>query len=37
MGWRNLADMPSLFVDALKNKKKGFISDPLEAGLVFIF
>ena len=25
MGWRNLADMPSLFVDALKNKKIGFI------------
>ena len=35
MGWRNLADMPSLFVDALKNKKKGFISDPLEAGSGF--
>ena len=27
--------MPSLFVDALKNKKKGFISDPLEAGSGF--
>jgi len=24
MGWRNLADLPSLFADALKNKKKGF-------------
>ena len=35
MGWRNLADMPSLFVDALKNKKIGFISDPLEAGAGF--
>ena len=35
MGWRNLADMPSLFVDALKNKKKGFISDPLKAGSGF--
>ena len=35
MGWRNLADMPSLFVDALKNKKKGFISEPLKAGSGF--
>ena len=23
MGWRNLADLPSLFTDALKGKKKG--------------
>jgi len=35
MGWRNLADMPSLFVDALKNKKKGFVSEPLKAGAGF--
>ena len=35
MGWRNLADMPSLFVDALKNKKKGFVSEPLKAGSGF--
>ena len=35
MGWRNLADMPSLFASALKGKKKGFISDPLEAGSGF--
>ena len=32
MGWRNLADLPSLFADALKNKKKGYISPPLEGG-----
>ena len=35
MGWRNLADMPSLFAGALKNKKKGFISEPLKAGSGF--
>ncbi|MDC0442541.1 peptidylprolyl isomerase [Gammaproteobacteria bacterium] len=32
MGWRNLADLPSLFADALKNKKKGYISPPLKSG-----
>ena len=32
MGWRNLADLPSLFADALKNKKKGYISQPLKGG-----
>ena len=32
MGWRNLADLPSLFADALKNKKKGYISPPLRGG-----
>ena len=35
MGWRNLGDMPSLFANALKNKKKGFVSEPLEAGSGF--
>ena len=35
MGWRNLADMPSLFAGVLKNKKKGFISEPLKAGSGF--
>ncbi len=35
MGWRNLGDMPSLFANALKNKKKGFISEPLKAGSGF--
>ena len=35
MGWRNLADMPSLFAGALQNKKKGFISEPLKAGSGF--
>ena len=32
MGWRNLADLPSLFANALKGKKKGYISPPLKAG-----
>ena len=32
IGWRNLADLPSLFADALKNKKKGYISPPLKGG-----
>lgn len=35
MGWKNLADMPSLFSAVLKNKKKGFITDPLKAGSGF--
>ena len=35
MGWRNLADLPSLFADALKNKKKGYISPPLESSSGF--
>ena len=35
MGWRNLADLPSLFADALKNKKKGYISPPLKSGSGF--
>jgi len=32
MGWRNLADLPSLFAEALKNKKKGYLSPPLKGG-----
>ena len=32
MGWRNLTDLPSLFADALKGKKKGYISPPLKSG-----
>ena len=32
MGWRNLTDLPSLFVTALKNKKKGYISPTLKSG-----
>ena len=35
MGWRSLGDMPSLFANALKNKKKGFVSEPLKAGSGF--
>ena len=35
MGWRNLADLPSLFTIELKNKKKGYISRPLKAGSGF--
>ena len=35
MGWRNLVDMPTLFAEALKNKKKGYISDPLKGGSGF--
>jgi len=35
IGWRNLADLPSLFADALKNKKKGYISPPLKSGSGF--
>jgi len=35
MGWRNLADLPSLFADALKGKKKGYVSPPLESGSGF--
>ena len=35
MGWRNLADLPSLFADALNNKKKGYISPPLKSGSGF--
>ena len=35
MGWRNLGDMPSLFASALKNKKKGYVSEPLKAGSGF--
>ena len=35
MGWRNLADFPSLFADALKHQKKGFISAPLKSGAGF--
>ena len=35
IGWRNLADLPSLFADALKNKKKGYISPPLKGGSGF--
>ena len=32
MGWRNLTDLPSLFVAAVKNKKKGYISPTLKSG-----
>ena len=35
MGWRNLTDMPTLFADALKGKKKGYVSDPLRGGSGF--
>jgi peptidyl-prolyl cis-trans isomerase SurA len=35
MGWRNLADFPSLFAAALKNKKRGYVSPPLESGSGF--
>lgn len=35
MGWRNLADLPSLFADTLKGKKKGYVSPPLESGSGF--
>ncbi len=35
MGWRNLADFPSLFADALKNQKKGHISPILKSGSGF--
>jgi peptidyl-prolyl cis-trans isomerase SurA len=35
MGWRNLADLPSLFAGALKGKKKGYVSPPLESGSGF--
>jgi peptidyl-prolyl cis-trans isomerase SurA len=35
IGWRNLADLPSLFADALKSKKKGYISSPLKGGSGF--
>ena len=35
MGWRNLADLPSLFAIELKNKKKGYISGPLKGGAGF--
>ena len=35
MGWRNLADLPSLFAIELKNKKKGYISRPLKGGSGF--
>ena len=35
MGWRNLADLPSLFAGALKNKKKGYLSPPLKSGSGF--
>ena len=35
MGWRNLADLPSLFAIELKNKKKGYVSRPLKGGSGF--
>ena len=35
MGWRNLADLPSLFANDLKGKKKGYVSPPLESGSGF--
>lgn len=35
MGWRNLADFPSLFAEALKHQKKGFISEPLKSSAGF--
>ena len=36
MGWRNLADLPSLFADALKGKKKGYVSPPQKVDQVFL-
>ena len=35
MGWRNLADFPSLFGKALKNQKKDYVSTILESGSGF--
>ena len=35
MGWRNLVDFPSLFNNALKNQKKGYVSPILESGSGF--
>ena len=35
MGWRNLADFPSLFGKALKNQKKDYVSPILESGSGF--
>ena len=35
MGWRNLADLPTIFAGALKNKKKGYISPPLKSSSGF--
>ena len=35
MGWRNLADLPTLFAIELKNKKNGYISPPLKGGSGF--
>jgi len=32
MGWRNLSDLPSLFSEALKSQKKGYISPALKSG-----
>ena len=35
MGWRNLIDLPTLFSNALKGKKKGYITPPLKGGSGF--
>ena len=35
MGWRNLADLPTLFAIELKNKKNGYLSPPLKGGSGF--
>jgi len=35
MGWRNLTDLPTLFANALKDKKKGYVSPPLIGGSGF--
>ena len=35
MGWRNLADLPTLFAIELKNKKNRYISPPLKGGSGF--
>jgi len=35
MGWRNFSDLPTIFAGALKNKKKGYISPPLESSSGF--
>jgi len=35
MGWRNLADFPSLFGKALKNQQKDYVSPILESGSGF--
>ena len=31
LGWRKIAELPSIFVDAVKNMQKGDISDPIRS------